>query len=984
MDRCIFCTILLFTCLPCTSAALYDNWPQYMHDDLHTSLSQYKSTVSSSEFSQRWAYNVGAWIRGPAVAEDLDGDGLPEIIFGADDGVLRVLDGDGNLRWEFETEDKIRASPLVSDLNGDGEREVIFASYDGRVIALDSQGNMVWSVDVGSKVSSSPVSGELSVKNGLEIVFGSEDDYVYLVSAKGSVLWKYKTGEEVISSPALGDIDGDGSMEVVVGSKDNILYVLKSPPSKVWMYQTGGDITGSPVVFDVDGNGKQEIIFGSQDGKIYCLYETLKEILKGKSDCTREGCSHQTIEVTHLVEKWNFSAEKTISSSPAVGDLDSDGNVEIVFGSEDKNLYILGRDGKRMRRFTVNSRISQPAALADLNGDGRLEILLTTTGGRLFILNNTGNRVWDTVFGAPVHTPPVPVDVDGDGILEIIVGGDDGNLRVIENKFSGTIRNAHTKYKDALKHYERGDLESAIVLAEQANNLFAEIGYERGEELVKEFFTRIDADNLMDDAFERYENGDFENASFHLHNAVHLYSEIDDENGLKVAEDFFTRIEADVLFAEGVEALNKGEINLAKDKLEETMILYEQQGNQIKAQKAKDLLENRDAELEVTVNTSMKNLIADTTYTRAWMSFYRGKLVDAIEYSRLAENRYLDVNDSVNAEKSIIISTHAHAEMAFKNAETAFSTGNFSAAFELFEKSHELYKGINYSIGVLKSQTQLARTRSFIEAQSLYDDALKYFSSGRLDSSKSLAQDALDEYKRLNNSRGVERSMYLLSEIDESIVEKEKSSSAYLLAACAIIFGIMSLVFLRRKLPWKLFTQKMRMPQFKKPSLKFKTPRFPNMQLKAPKVNLIKPKLPTFSREKPSPERQKYEGTHETSMKERQGETKRREPVKESPTRDEIIKHLQKKTRLGGPVIAGEANDLLLLLIRLHEQQLRERISVKDARDVLQVSEKTMIRWMDFLIERDKIKVNKMGEDVMLSLSNEVLGEEKRRRDKLP
>jgi hypothetical protein len=131
-------------------------------------------------------------------------------------------------------------------------------------------------------------------------------------------------------------------------------------------------------------------------------------------------------------------------ASPAVADLDGDGQAEVIWGSY--TLYVLNGATGALRASAANgSRVWPAVAVADLSGDGTLEIVVGRGSDQLTVYRPTVNGggvmslpvLWArNPFGAgEVRTLAVD-DLDGDGPLEVIVGragsGETRQLHVFE------------------------------------------------------------------------------------------------------------------------------------------------------------------------------------------------------------------------------------------------------------------------------------------------------------------------------------------------------------------------------------------------------------------------------------------------------------------------------------------------------------------------------------------------------------------------
>ncbi len=266
-----------------------------------------------------------------------------------------------------------------------------------------------------------------------------------------------------IASPAVGDLDGDEDVEIVVASMDGALLVFEHDGTLRWSYWLDRDrVTGvnlhdlnnydygffsTPALGDLAGDGGLDIVIGGMDGQVHAL------------DAAGDALPGFPVELRHTYE--TSEGEQTrgerIISSPAIGDIDGDGRLEIAIGTNQKTtgtygmVYVLEHDGTiapgwpfgLFGAYTnalpfVGEGVPGSPALCDVNGDGKLEIGSHTIADSGKILSWDGTEYARlarvaTDFGPYTNSAESSAnliminsgawgDMDGDGTPDYLIG----------------------------------------------------------------------------------------------------------------------------------------------------------------------------------------------------------------------------------------------------------------------------------------------------------------------------------------------------------------------------------------------------------------------------------------------------------------------------------------------------------------------------------------------------------------------------------
>jgi hypothetical protein len=167
-------------------------------------------------------------------------------------------------------------------------------------------------------------------------------------------------------------------------------------------------VSSTPVVADLDLDCVPEIIFNTYAGSTFTSNGVLRAI---RGD---------TGEKVWTVTDPAYETDST--ANPAVGDIDSDGNAEVVVQGEGKYLVAFDSDGTPLWKsdpFT-GAENSGAVAIANLDNEGDPEI----TFGRA-VYDSSGKKLYEGNGGVGRNSQgPISciADLDGDGRQELIGG----------------------------------------------------------------------------------------------------------------------------------------------------------------------------------------------------------------------------------------------------------------------------------------------------------------------------------------------------------------------------------------------------------------------------------------------------------------------------------------------------------------------------------------------------------------------------------
>ena len=436
----------------------------------------------------------------PGVVADLDGDGVPEIVVGGNEGTVAAYNlAGGRLQvkagWPASTcsggQCPEARGMAAADLDGNGTIEVVVTTTN-----TSTSGSQVYVFNASGEVyrPSGAASTAWPRYNATDRLFNGVGNHGY-----GAY------GENV----GIGNLDDDPQLEIVVTFDNHQINVFNHDGSSVlasrWYTNRESGHEGArlgwgqfirwlnprvearhyhrhagpwpdvrrtpwlqwtaspPSVADLDRDGRDEVI-GLPNVERGIPYKTVAYAFMVLDGAQRGGARsarrHRGFATPPLSRRPAFRPDgdwypPSGIPAPTVVDLVRDRRPEIVAAVPDGFVYAVGPTGRRLWRYDYARgrarTFASEVVAADLNRDGRPELVFGTYGphrgaGRLVVLSAGGRRIYDRRLrrqgtdgnGIGVPAAPSIADLNGDGRLEIVVSTFDHGIDVFRVPGSGT------------------------------------------------------------------------------------------------------------------------------------------------------------------------------------------------------------------------------------------------------------------------------------------------------------------------------------------------------------------------------------------------------------------------------------------------------------------------------------------------------------------------------------------------------------------
>jgi tetratricopeptide (TPR) repeat protein len=255
--------------------------------------------------------------------------------------------------------------------------------------------------------------------------------------------------------------------------------------------------------------------------------------------------------------------------------------------------------------------------------------------------------------------------------------------------------------------------------------------------------------------------------------------------------------EAEKLASEGYTLFSQKEYPEAKLKFEEALAIYSEVNDY-----------QGISEMQAMIDKCEKGVSAQSAHEKGMVYYNEKDYERAKQEFETSRNLYNQIGDSAGATRAQPMIDECYRRIVIGQAEAAYEKGveyydneSHDDARKEFQSSKSLYDQIGDSGNSEKAQEMIDACDKYITAHDMYEEGMKYFSSGKYEEALATFKEVEMVYRELGDTGRIQEVQVKIDEIEKTMEEQISKKKMMILFGVLIVVVavfLVSIVFLRK------------------------------------------------------------------------------------------------------------------------------------------------------------------------------------------